>query len=195
MRHVRICTVGLLAAFLFFSRQQASAECGFAAAFMPESRAEHGVTAAHQSLPLGTRVVVRNQRKGRSIIVRISERSSFAAGRIIDLSSGAMSALQMDTGTPVCLEVVSYGSQKRGYQKPSLLVRLLEAVIPKPHRYAATHSRGRSAKARGEFRSAKVRHRRGHYAKAHRGSSKRYAKLHRRHPARRSRHRRRSARG
>ena len=90
-----------------------------------------GVSAAHKSLPFGTRVVVRNQRTGRSITVRINDRGPFVAGRIIDLSTGAKNALGMDGLAPVCLEVVSYGSgKKRGYEKPGLGGRLLQALNP-----------------------------------------------------------------
>ncbi|MGO8954162.1 MAG: RlpA-like double-psi beta-barrel domain-containing protein [Rhodomicrobium sp.] len=162
---------------------------------MREGGAVGGVSAAHQSLPAGTRVVVRNQRKGRSIIVRITDRSSFSSGSIIDLSPAAMSALGIDAHAPVCLEIVSYGSQKRGFEKPSLFTRLLEAVTPKRRHYATIHPPRGTATARSETRSAKVHHRRRHYARAHHGSSKRYANLHRRHSARRLNRRRRAARG
>jgi len=177
----------LLAAFLFAGSQRALAECGFAAAAsMQGGEAMRGVSAAHPSLPAGTRVIVRNQRKGRSIIVRIAGRSAYFSDGIIDLSPDAMSALGMDDSAPICLEVVSYGSQKRGYEKPSLIGRLLEAVVPKRDHYANAGSRTRSASARSGTRSAKVHHRRRDYARSHHGSSKRYAKLHRRHSLRRS---------
>ncbi|MGO9546021.1 MAG: septal ring lytic transglycosylase RlpA family protein [Rhodomicrobium sp.] len=195
MKRVSIYVAALLAAFWFAGCQQAFAECGFAAAYPQEGEAAHGVSAAHQSLPLGTRVVVRNQRRGRSIVVRITDRSPYLSGHVIDLSPRAMSALGIDAQAPVCLEVVSYGSQKRGYEKPSLVGRLLEAVIPGRHRHANAHSQTRSAKVRSGTRSAKVHHRRKHYARAHHGSGKRYAKVHRRHSARRSSRRRRAARG
>lgn len=47
------------------------------------------MTAAHQTLPLGTRVVVTNLENGRSVEVRINDRGPFAKGRILDLSYGA----------------------------------------------------------------------------------------------------------
>ena len=47
------------------------------------------MTAAHQTLPLGTRVVVTNLENGRSVEVRINDRGPFAKGRIIDLSHAA----------------------------------------------------------------------------------------------------------
>ena len=80
-----------------------------------------GISAAHKSLPFGTRVVVRNQHTGRSITVRINDRGPFVAGRIIDLSTGAKNALGMDGLASVCLEVVSYGSEKKGFRNTEVI--------------------------------------------------------------------------
>ena len=44
------------------------------------------VTAAHKTLPFGTRVLVTNLGNGRSVTVRINDRGPFVKGRIIDLS-------------------------------------------------------------------------------------------------------------
>jgi rare lipoprotein A len=52
-----------------------------------------GYTAAHRTLPFGTRVRVTNNRNGRSVIVRINDRGPFTGGRIIDLSEGAAAAI------------------------------------------------------------------------------------------------------
>jgi len=49
----------------------------------------HGYTAAHRTLPFGTRVLVTNLRNGKSVIVRINDRGPFTKGRVIDLSLGA----------------------------------------------------------------------------------------------------------
>ncbi|MES2733674.1 MAG: septal ring lytic transglycosylase RlpA family protein [Bacteroidota bacterium] len=46
-------------------------------------------TAAHQTLPFGTRVKVTNLANGRTVKVRINDRGPFAKGRIIDLSKSA----------------------------------------------------------------------------------------------------------
>lgn len=46
-------------------------------------------TAAHRTLPFGTRVRVTYMKTGRSVIVRINDRGPFHAGRIIDLSRAA----------------------------------------------------------------------------------------------------------
>jgi rare lipoprotein A (peptidoglycan hydrolase) len=67
-----------------------------------------GLTAAHKTLPLGTRVRVTNLSNGRSIIVRINDRGPFKAGRVIDLSEAAAEQIAM-TGqgvARVALEVV-----------------------------------------------------------------------------------------
>ena len=150
-----------------------------------------GISAAHKSLPFGTRVVVRNQRTGRSITVRINDRGPFVGGRIIDLSTGAKNALGMDGLASVCLEVVSYGSgKKRGYEKPGLGGRLLEAVNALG-RHEAKGTVVRSARgASSRTRTASAGTHRRHQAKASHGR-KRYASVkHRKHGSRRAGHRR-----
>jgi len=52
-----------------------------------------GMTAAHRTLPFGTRVLVTHAATGRSVTVTINDRGPFIKGRIIDLSRGAASAL------------------------------------------------------------------------------------------------------
>jgi rare lipoprotein A len=54
-----------------------------------------GLTAAHRSLPFGTRVRVTNTANGRSVVVRISDRGPFIRGRSIDLSNSAAQAVGM----------------------------------------------------------------------------------------------------
>jgi rare lipoprotein A len=54
-----------------------------------------GLTAAHRSLPFGTRVRVTHMGNGRSVEVRINDRGPFVGGRIIDLSSGAAGVIGM----------------------------------------------------------------------------------------------------
>ncbi|EQM77960.1 septal ring lytic transglycosylase RlpA family protein [Stutzerimonas stutzeri] len=47
------------------------------------------LTAAHRTLPFGTKVRVTNTRNGKSVVVRINDRGPFVRGRIIDLSKAA----------------------------------------------------------------------------------------------------------
>lgn len=53
------------------------------------------MTAAHRTLPLGSRVRVTNLRNGSSVVVRINDRGPFAGHRVIDLSEGAARRIGM----------------------------------------------------------------------------------------------------
>ncbi len=55
----------------------------------------HDLTAAHRSLPFGTRVKVTNQKTGRAVVVRINDRGPFHGGRVIDLSRASAAAIGM----------------------------------------------------------------------------------------------------
>jgi rare lipoprotein A len=54
-----------------------------------------GMTAAHRTLPFGTRVHVTDLNSGRSVDVTINDRGPFVRGRVLDLSRGAAQALGM----------------------------------------------------------------------------------------------------
>jgi rare lipoprotein A len=75
---------------------------------------QNDLTAAHQTLPLGTRVMVTNLNNGHSIEVLINDRGPFAKGRIIDLSHAAAQAIGMIApGTAsVRVEVIANGRDK-----------------------------------------------------------------------------------
>lgn len=66
------------------------------------------LTAAHKTLPFGTKVKVTNQQNGKKVKVRITDRGPHIRGRIVDLSLAAANRLDMiDAGTvPVKLKVV-----------------------------------------------------------------------------------------
>lgn len=50
-------------------------------------------TAAHRTLPFGSKVKVTNVRNGKSVVVRINDRGPFVRGRIIDLSRSAFASI------------------------------------------------------------------------------------------------------
>lgn len=54
---------------------------------------QNALTAAHKTLPFGTRVRVTNLNNGRSVVVRINDRGPFIKGRIIDLSAASARAI------------------------------------------------------------------------------------------------------
>jgi rare lipoprotein A len=51
------------------------------------------LTAAHRTLPFGTKVKVVNKKTGKSVVVRINDRGPYAHGRVIDLSKASAQAL------------------------------------------------------------------------------------------------------
>src|SRR5215475_6347728 len=109
----------IVAAIIVSFSAQALAECGVASTYSSGKltangeRYNHlGISAAHKTLPFGTRVVVKNQKTGRSISVRINDRGPFVKGRIIDLSTGAKNALGMDGLANVCI----YASRSQGHR-------------------------------------------------------------------------------
>lgn len=64
---------------------------------------DNGATAAHRSLPFGTKVEVTNLNNGKSETVRITDRGPFIAGRVIDVSIGTARKLDfVGSGVAPC---------------------------------------------------------------------------------------------
>lgn len=103
--HMRSTTAILaLAAALFasgvFESANATPSRGLASHYGYRSKTANGemmnpqaMTAAHPSLPFGTRVRVTDVASHRAVVVRINDRGPFVQGRIIDLSTAAAEAL------------------------------------------------------------------------------------------------------
>ena len=71
---------------------------------------QYDLTAAHRTLPFGTRVLVTNLYNGRQVTVRINDRGPYSGNRIIDLSAGAaeqIGLINSGVGT-VQLDVLAY---------------------------------------------------------------------------------------
>jgi rare lipoprotein A len=64
------------------------------------------LTAAHRTLPFGTRVRVTNRQTGRSVVVRINDRGPFVRGRIIDLTPAGAHALGFSGLAHVSVDIV-----------------------------------------------------------------------------------------
>lgn len=66
------------------------------------------LTAAHKTLPFGTKVRVTNSGNGKSVVVTINDRGPYVGGRVIDLSRAAAGAISMQSQgvAPVRLEVL-----------------------------------------------------------------------------------------
>ncbi|EIM73949.1 septal ring lytic transglycosylase RlpA family protein [Nitratireductor rhodophyticola] len=91
----------------------AFAQCGSASWYALTSMTASGermnpaaMTAAHRTLPFGTKLRVTNKRNGRSVVVRINDRGPFVRGRILDLSKAAAARLGFIRAghTRVCLK-------------------------------------------------------------------------------------------
>ena len=65
----------------------------------------HGMTAAHRTLPFGTKVRVTNKRNGKTVVVRINDRGPFIRGRVIDVTPAAARVLGFSGLAPVVLDV------------------------------------------------------------------------------------------
>lgn len=93
-----------------------AAQCGKAAWYAHTGRTAsgetanpNGLTAAHRTLPFGTRVTVTNLRNGRSVTVRINDRGPFGGGRIIDVTRAAAQQLGMINAGVVPVRVSAGG--------------------------------------------------------------------------------------
>ena len=71
------------------------------------------MTAAHRTLPFGTKVRVTNPANGRSVVVRVNDRGPFVKGRVIDLSRAAAERLGIVRAGVVRVKVEPVGSPTR----------------------------------------------------------------------------------
>jgi len=118
MRTIRLLALGatITLSLTFLSNpSSAASQCGRASWYALTSRTASGermnpsaMTAAHRSLPFGTKVKVTNKRNGKSVVVRINDRGPFVKGRVIDLSKAAARELGfVQSGhTAICMAKV-----------------------------------------------------------------------------------------
>jgi rare lipoprotein A len=97
---------------------EAASSCGYASYYGPgfhgrttangERFNSWAMTAAHKSLPFGTKLRVTNQSNSKSITIRVNDDGPHIPGRIIDLSEGAFSMIaNTSTGVvPVCYQII-----------------------------------------------------------------------------------------
>jgi rare lipoprotein A len=97
----------------------ARSETGIASVYSTESgsRTASGerlnpaaLTAAHRTLPFGTKVRVTNKKNGRSVVVTINDRGPFIRGRIIDLTPAGARALGFSGLAQVTVETTGAGA-------------------------------------------------------------------------------------
>lgn len=68
----------------------------------------YGLTAAHRSLPFGTRLQVTDQSTGKKTVIRINDRGPFVSDRVLDLSYGAFAAISRPSRgvTKICISKI-----------------------------------------------------------------------------------------
>ena len=91
----------------------AAGETGIASVYSHESGSgtasgqklkREALTAAHRTLPFGSKVKVTNKTNGRTVVVTINDRGPFRRGRVIDVTPAAARALGFSGLTQVSLE-------------------------------------------------------------------------------------------
>lgn len=73
---------------------------------------QDGFTAAHRTLPFGTKLLVMNRRTGDSCVVQVNDRGPYAGDRIIDLSRGAAQKLNMISSGVATVDIKVLENQK-----------------------------------------------------------------------------------
>jgi len=116
------------------------------------------LTAAHRSLPFGTRVLVENLTNGRSVVVRINDRGPFIGGRIIDLSKAAAESIGMlaegtaqvriTTTAPDGGSALASLGEATAKEKRGVALAAKETAAAEPHQVAKTSTPARVIEAK-----------------------------------------------
>ena len=114
MSSVRLAAVaGVFVVSAVMAQQAEAGQTGFASYYKYGGRTAsgerfnpNGLTAAHRTLPFGTRVLVTNLRNGRSVIVRVNDRGPFVRSRVIDLSYAAAKVVDLVSSGVASVKVV-----------------------------------------------------------------------------------------
>ncbi len=84
-----------------------------------ESYDRQGLTAAHRTLPIGTKVLVTNLQNLKQVLVRINDRGPFAPGKMLDLSSAAAERLGMTRPGKMQVQIALSADALASAQGPS----------------------------------------------------------------------------
>src|SRR5712691_9791904 len=93
---------------------------------------QYELTAAHRTLPLGTRVMVTNLSNGRAVEVRVNDRGPFVDGRAIDLSYAAARTIGMVGPGTVRVRIEVLGPTTLAAAAPAVAPAALPAARPSP---------------------------------------------------------------
>ena len=104
IKHIVVAAALVVGSLSFTTGQSLAADqCGTASWYGPgfhgkksasgETYNQNAMTAAHKTLPFGTRLKVTNEKTGKSVTVKINDRGPYHGGRVIDLSKAAATQL------------------------------------------------------------------------------------------------------
>jgi rare lipoprotein A len=137
--------MGVIGAALLLPELAQADQVGHASWYALHSRTASGemmnpseMTAAHRSLPFGTKVLVENLSNGRSVVVRINDRGPFVGGRIIDVSKAAASVLGMLGSGTAQVKVSSSGGGSPKIANSSESIKVASASGGKPAKMGNT---------------------------------------------------------
>ena len=136
VRWAAVAAFAMLSGVVASGQAEAAAQTGKASYYKHGKRTAsgerfdpHGYTAAHRTLPFGTRVLVTNLKTGKSVIVRVNDRGPFIKSRIIDVSYGAAKVLGITaTGVATVKIVPLKKSAEAAPAAAPALVAPIEAV-------------------------------------------------------------------
>ena len=109
-----LCILTIVLGYGLLPSASAAAERGIASVYSTRHSAktasgtrmaDHALTAAHRTLPFGTKVLVTHGKSGKSVIVTITDRGPFVRGRIIDLAPAAARLLGISGIAPVIIAI------------------------------------------------------------------------------------------
>jgi rare lipoprotein A len=109
-----LCILSLLLGDLLLPSDSIAAQSGIASVYSTKHglktasgtrMMDHVLTAAHRTLPFGTKVRVTHRKSGKSVVVTINDRGPFVRGRIIDLAPAAARLLGISGLAPVVLHM------------------------------------------------------------------------------------------
>ena len=122
-----LCVLILGGAFLVISDGYAQTKTGLASYYGPELAGQptasgepfnpYGFTAAHRTLPLGTKLIV--SYGGRSVEVVVNDRGPYSGGRELDLSQGAADYLGLTYAGVDYVDYIVEGGNRYGAQDPA----------------------------------------------------------------------------
>lgn len=123
------------------------------------------LTCAHRTLPFGTKLVVRNPRNGREVIVKVTDRGPFRKGAIIDLSYAAAREIGMIQQGVARVEVHEYKDAPNlitpSLSKDGLEIKGLNLYDPATAKYYSANDWDElSSQRQQEYRNKKAEERR-----------------------------------